>query len=127
MSTIRIFLNTHGKDDENITPELKELLYFMDHTNDPDLVIQSDNVRKLHNSVRAIQKNEEIGVRYMQLWEEKIMGEQEARAEGRAEGTRNATMDNIRNLMDSLKISLEQSMDILKIPAAEREEYQTMM
>ncbi|MCD8148435.1 MAG: Rpn family recombination-promoting nuclease/putative transposase [Clostridiales bacterium] len=39
----RIFLNTHGMDDENITPELKELLYFLEHTNDPGLIIQSDN------------------------------------------------------------------------------------
>ncbi|MCD8366371.1 MAG: hypothetical protein LUC83_11385 [Clostridiales bacterium] len=55
------------------------------------------------------------------------MGEQEARAKSRAEGARNATMDNIRNLMDSLKLSLEQAMDVLKIPVAERDKYQAMM
>ena len=28
----RIFLNTHGKNSEDISPELKELLYYMEHT-----------------------------------------------------------------------------------------------
>ncbi|MCD8045322.1 MAG: Rpn family recombination-promoting nuclease/putative transposase [Clostridiales bacterium] len=86
----RIFLNTHGKDHDGITPELRELLYFMEHTNDSDMVIRNDGIRRLHDSVRAIQDNEEIGVKYMQAWEEKIMWEQEAHAkgleEGRAEG-----------------------------------------
>ena len=27
----RIFLNTHGKNSEDISPELKELLYYMEH------------------------------------------------------------------------------------------------
>lgn len=31
---VRMFLNTHGKNPEDIRPELKELLYYMEHTND---------------------------------------------------------------------------------------------
>ena len=58
----RIFLNTHGKNSEDISPELKELLYYMEHT------------------------SEEIGVKYMQEWEEKILEKRKARAEGLAEG-----------------------------------------
>ncbi len=83
---VRIFLNTHGTDEENITPELKELLYLIEHTNDQGKHYQSDRVRKLKESVRTIQNNEEVGVRYMQAWEERLMYEREAREEGRVEG-----------------------------------------
>ncbi len=39
-------------------------------------------MRKLEESVRTIQNNEEVGVRYMQVWEERLMYEREAREEG---------------------------------------------
>jgi len=83
---VRIFLNTHGEDDENITPELKELLYLIEHTNDRQKVFQSEKVRQIRDSVQMIQQNEEVGVRYMQAWEERLMYEREAREEGREEG-----------------------------------------
>lgn len=31
---VRIFLNTHGKNPQDISPELAQLLHFMEHTND---------------------------------------------------------------------------------------------
>ncbi|MCD8149408.1 MAG: hypothetical protein LUE92_07570 [Clostridiales bacterium] len=39
-------------------------------------------MRKLKESVLTIQNNEEVGVRYMQAWEERLMYEREAREEG---------------------------------------------
>ncbi len=78
---VRIFLNTHGTDEENISPELKELLYLIEHTNDREKVFHSEKVRKIRESVQTIQKNEEVGVRYMQAWEERLMDRREAREE----------------------------------------------
>ncbi|MCD8325049.1 MAG: hypothetical protein LUC32_08940 [Clostridiales bacterium] len=107
--------------------------YFMEHTNESGMVIQNDGIRRLHDSVRAIQDNEEIGVKYMQAWEEKIMWEQEARAkgleegrakgleEGRAEGREEARkevreemlLDKVRRKLDR-HLSVEQIADALE-------------
>ena len=48
---------------------------------------------------------------------------EEGRIEGREEGTETANLNNIKNLMESLKISAENAMDLVKIPAEEREKY----
>ena len=83
---VRIFLNTHGKDPEHIRPELAELLYYMEHTNEvSEEEIESLNVRKLREKVEAIKANEEVGVRYMQEWEERELEKIDARNEGRKE------------------------------------------
>ena len=41
----------------------------------------------------------------------------------RIEKERETRLDDIRNLMDSLKLSVEQAMDALKIPLVERSIY----
>ncbi len=82
----RIFLNTHGTDDENISPELKELLDFMEHTNDEDHEFRSKRVEQLKKSVREIQKNEEVSMRYLHELEEQTASRREGREEGREEG-----------------------------------------
>ena len=74
----RIFLNTHGKNSEDISPELKELLYYMEHT--------TSRLQEIKNHVNIVKSSEEIGVKYMQEWEEKILEKRKARAEGLAEG-----------------------------------------
>lgn len=82
----RIFFNTHGSDAANVSPELIELLHFMEHTNDMLPSIQSNKVRRLEQNVRNIQDSKEVGVKYMQLWEEFALERAEARAEGREKG-----------------------------------------
>ena len=42
--------------------------------------------KQAHEIVEEIRSSEEIGVRYMQEWEEKALERQEAREEGRKEG-----------------------------------------
>ncbi len=79
----RIFLNTHGEDEEHISPELRELLYFMEHTNDDATACKCERVAQLMESVREIQNNEEVAMRYLHELEE----QNASRLEGRAEGT----------------------------------------
>ena len=81
----RIFLNTHGKDSEDISPELKELLYYMEHTTE-EISCSTSRLQEIKNHVNIVKSSEEIGVKYMQEWEEKILEKRKARAEGRAEG-----------------------------------------
>ena len=81
----RIFLNTHGKNSEDISPELKELLYYMEHTTE-EISCSTSRLQEIKNHVNIVKSSEKIGVKYMQEWEEKILEKRKARAEGRAEG-----------------------------------------
>lgn len=81
----RIFLNTHGKNSEDISPELKELLYYMEHTTE-EISCSTSRLQEIKNHVNIVKSSEEIGVKYMQEWEEKILEKRKARAEGLAEG-----------------------------------------
>ena len=78
---IRIFLNTHGKNPEEISPELKELLYYMEHTTE-EIPCSTSRLQQIKNHVNVVKSSEEIGVKYMQEWEEKILEKRKARAEG---------------------------------------------
>ena len=83
----RIFLNTRGKDNENESPELIALLrYFESSTAEVSMQSKSKKIYEMHSRIEKIKSSEEIGVRFMQAWEEKIFDKQEARAEGLAEG-----------------------------------------
>lgn len=77
----RIFLNTHGKNSEDISPELKELLYYMEHTTE-EISCSTSRLQQIKNHVNIVKSSEEIGVKYMQEWEEKILEKRKARAEG---------------------------------------------
>lgn len=80
---VRIFFNTRGHNDGETRPELIELLRFMEHT--AELAGQQSEdprIRKLQRRVEVVKASEQIGVRYMQAWEERVMDRQEARAEG---------------------------------------------
>ena len=82
---IRIFLNTHGKNPEAISPELKELLYYMEHTTE-EFPSSTERLKEIKDHVNVVKSSEKIGVKYMQEWEEKILEKRKARAEGLAEG-----------------------------------------
>jgi hypothetical protein len=47
-------------------------------------------------------------------------GRAEGKAEGKAEGMQDALLASVKNLMDSLKVTMDEAMTILKIPAEER-------
>ena len=50
-------------------------------------------------------------------------GREEGRKEGREEGMEIANLKSIKNLMETLEISAEKAMDLVKIPTEEREKY----
>ena len=78
----RIFLNTHGTDPQGASPELIELLHYMEDTSDETAAqSKSRRIKELHGRVRQVQASEEIGVKYMQEWEEKIYYRRQLEAE----------------------------------------------
>ena len=83
----RIFLNTRGTNPEGVNPELIELLHYMEHSTDEvSQNCKSDRIHQMHQRVSRIKSSEEIGVKFMQAWEEKILDKRKAREEGLKEG-----------------------------------------
>ena len=78
----RIFLNTHGTNPEGVRPELIDLLHYMEHTNEKSLSFANDKLSALQQNVKSVQENAEIGVRYMQLWEEFVEKYNEGQYDG---------------------------------------------
>ena len=46
---------------------------------------------------------------------------------GFEKGVEKATLDALRNIMESFKVTLEQAMDVMKVPEAERQEYAKLL
>ena len=79
----RIFLNTKGKNDAEVGKELIDFLHYIENT-DGEFASQtgSERIKKIHACVKQVKSSEEMGVKYMQTWEERIIIRQFGRAEG---------------------------------------------
>ena len=83
----RIFLNTRGTNHNEVSEELIQFLEYMEQsTLDVDIPDTNGNLIKIHNHVRQVKASEEIGVKFMQRWEEEAMWKREGREAGLAEG-----------------------------------------
>ena len=112
----RIFLNTRGKHPELVSPELIELLKYMEHSTDEvSEVCKSERIQKIHRRICQIKASEKTEVKYMQSWEEKILIKQEGIAEGRLE-EKQEFMKKLSN-----KFSIEQIAEMLEIDISEVE------
>ena len=112
----RIFLNTKGKHPELVSPELIELLKYMEHSTDEvSEICKSERIQKMHSRICQVKASEKTEVKYMQSWEEKILIKQEGIAEGRLEEKKELT----RKLAN--KFSIEQIAEILEIDISEVE------
>ena len=80
---VRIFLNSHGTNRDEVSEELVALLEYMETMDADKIGDDSENLKKLHEYVEQIKASEEIGVKYMQKWEELEYEREDAREEGR--------------------------------------------
>lgn len=79
----RIFLNTRGKDEENITLELKALLEFFEcPTEEVANHSNSEKIKRMQKRVKALKESEEVGVKYMREWEEKVLERKQGMQDG---------------------------------------------
>ena len=83
---VRIFLNSHGTNRNEVSEELVALLEYMETMDADKIGDDSENLKKLHEYVEQIKASEEIGVKYMQKWEELEYEREDAREEGREDG-----------------------------------------
>ena len=111
-----ILLNTRGKHPELVSPELIELLKYMERSTDEvSGECKSKRIQEMHRRVCQIKASEKAEVKYMQTWEEKILIKQEGIAEGRLEEKKELT----RKLAN--KFSIAQIAEILEIDISEVE------
>ena len=112
----RIFLNTRGTNDDEVSQELAEFLHYVEHTTDEAAEhAGSERIRRIHDRVRKVRNSEEVGVKYMQAWEEKYYEKEEARKEGLQEGLQNGARNKLK---DQVKKKLEKGKTVEEIADA---------
>lgn len=113
---IRIFLNTKGKNNDEVSRELIDFLHYVESTDEAIVKnSESERLKKIHACVSRIKSSEEVGVKYMQNWEEKIIEQEKVR--------QTTLLDSIKHLMQNLGLTVEQAMTALNIPAEEQNYY----
>ena len=116
-----ILLNTRGKHPELVSPELIELLKYMERSMDEvSGECKSKRIQEMHRRVCQIKASEKTEVKYMQTWEERIMIKQEGIAEGRIEGEKVLLKSLIEKKM-AKKYSAEQISAMLEVDVLEVE------
>lgn len=86
----RIFLNCHGKNPKMVSPELIELLRYMEKsTNEVAGSCTSQKIKLLHQKVCQIRSNKKVEARFMRAWEEREIERQKAFSEGQNELKKN--------------------------------------
>ena len=116
-----ILLNTRGKHPELVSPELIELLKYMERSMDEvSGECKSKRIQEMHRRVCQIKASEKTEVKYMQSWEERIMIKQEGSAEGRIEGEKVLLKSLIEKKM-AKKYSAEQISAMLEVDVLEVE------
>ena len=116
----RIFLNTRGKHPELVSPELIELLKYMERSTDEvSRECKSKRIQEMHRRVCQIKASEKAEVKYMQTWEEKILIKQAGIAEGEQIGRSKEKTEFVKKL--SNKFSIEQIAEMLEIDISEVE------
>jgi predicted transposase/invertase (TIGR01784 family) len=99
----RIFLNTRGKNDSEVSQELIDLLHYIENTYDTVAAdSESSRIHRIHERVQKVKANEEIGVKYMQAWEERYYDKLDARLEGKREGRIEERISSILELLEEL-------------------------
>ena len=78
-----LYLNTKGKDTAGVSNELIAMLeYFEETTDDKALSSGYERIIRLNEIVSSIKANDEIGVKYMNAYEERMRDMQEAKEQG---------------------------------------------
>lgn len=93
---VRTFLNTRGKNADGVSTELVELLHYFEKTSDQAAAeCHSERIKEIHRRISVIKASEEIGVRYMQEWEERIYELREAETRGEERGIKALILDSL--------------------------------
>lgn len=113
---VRVFLNTHGKNDSEVSKELIELLRYVEYSNDDSTSIESPRVREVASKVDQIKGDHRMGTKYMRYWEEKEYAREEGRIAGVVETLKELGLDKSQvaeHLMKKLNVDLDKAMEYI--------------
>ena len=103
----RIFLNTHGTDEEGVSEELIQLLRYFEQTTEENAAgSHSRKIEKLQKRVEEIKQNEEVGIRYMNAFEEKMWERREGEMIGEKRGKKSEQREIARKMVE-MKMALD--------------------
>ena len=108
--TCRVFLNTKGKNNEDVPEELVEFLHYMENSTDQyiETKTHSKAVRKIHDVVKQVKKSAKLEEQFMRgeelLKQREQMGREAGLAEGREVGLATGLIEGRR---ESLIIVLQ--------------------
>ena len=100
--TKKIFLNTKGKNTDEVPAELSEFLKLIENTDIDQSELGCEKLKRLHQRVKTVKNNKEVEARYMTMLLHDKEIAMEAREEGREEG-RNELVQNM--LLENMNIS----------------------
>jgi len=105
---LRIFLNTKGTNDHEVSRELIDFLHYIESV-DEEIVngSKSERLQKIHTRVSRVKQSESMGVKYMQRWEEEWMF--------REEGRLSALLESVHSLMKKMGLTADEAMEMLGI------------
>ena len=120
----RIFVNTHGTNVSEVSPEFIALMKYIEYNESIDKTTESaPNLEKIVDRVGQVKASEKVGVLYMQKWEEEIIMKQEAEKEGFERGMEQGRLEDVKKMMKNLKITAEKAMESLEIPKSDYDKY----
>ena len=112
-----ILLNTRGKHPELVSPELIELLKYMERSTDEvSGECKSKRIQEMHRPVCQIKASEKTEVKYMQAWEEKLLERQKEKRELLRKMNHKMSIEEIADVLD---------MDVSKVKDIIEEQYDT--
>ncbi|MCM1155397.1 MAG: Rpn family recombination-promoting nuclease/putative transposase [Roseburia sp.] len=112
--SVRIFINTKGKNREDFSIEFLDFMeYITESTDELADKTQSDRIKLIHERVKKIKASEKAGVRYMQHWEEIAYARQDGVAEGLKEGLEEGIKNSL-SICREFGMSRESALDKLK-------------
>ena len=113
----RIFLNTRGTDAEGVSEDLIQLLrYFEQTTEENAAASHSQKIEKLQKRVEEIKKNEKVGIRYMNAFEEKMWERREGEMIGEKRGKKiGERIGEKRGRQEIARKMVEKNLDLVLI------------
>ncbi len=93
---VKIFLNTGGRNADEVSAELVKFLALVEDSNlYLEDIPENGRLRRIQKRIQQVKKSEEIGVKYMTAWEEKVLERMEGREEALLEGIAIFIKDNL--------------------------------
>lgn len=103
---VKVFINTKGTNRNAFTQEFLDFMEYLTDTSDERAAAtESTRIKELHREIQKIRTLEEMGVKYMQKWEERVYDRMEGKEEGLAEGLAKGEVkgkSNINQLIQAL-------------------------